>query len=200
MVIFTSWEIGIVDHDPMWLAGFTIFFISVLLRAINETVFYDDGCVFWPIFLAFKVFRVALIPLDPFLSLGRYTATGNWKSIVAVHLQLNRREKKIFSEMSVPQIYYEFISSLFGGGKWIILKMKNDIETDTGRMIIAEELCENIGGVLMSVSVLLGEGGGYLEYASLAIAGVSLLMETGHYIGYLEPKAKNQREYFDDRA
>ena len=57
--------------------------------------------------------------------------------------------------------YANLLSSMTGGGRWIILNLRylssenfNEVNAIFGKTILAEEIFENIGGILMSIAVI----------------------------------------------
>lgn len=111
--------------------------------------------------------------------------------------------------------YANLLSSMTGGGRWIILNLRylssenfNEVNAIFGKTILAEEIFENIGGILMSIAVIqychyyycYDEGNIGFSIFSLLIAGISLFVETGHYIAKAENWGRGapvESEYVD---
>ena len=106
------------------------------------------------------------------------------------------------------QMYFQMVASFVGGGRWIanainhVNRVNNvdrvdhveDNNTTThkydpwlGRAVMVEELCENIGGIIMSFIVIAsGDSNNWIAIFSIIMTAISLLYKTATYIAILD--------------
>ena len=152
--------------------------------------------------VAERAVRLTLCPLDLFLACGYYGANKEFVMLVRDELfLLTKSEKQFFASQPWFMWYYHMWCSLVVGGRWQATVFREwDVQHGTNDVQLARTLCmyalaeevlENIGGVLMAVASLLYNSDQTpsvdrgIAIASLTISGISMLTETGYFIGML---------------
>lgn len=156
--------------------------------------------------------RMAILPLEALLALGIRSATGECQLLFGDGFWFYGPEKDFFHSQNMICQFYNMVTSLGGGGRWLaMVYWKWAVSTrsqpnlrlaeDATKRALLEEGLENIGGLLMSVSVLLQDwpqDGGFtipviLALVSIVFAVLSAIYETGHFWGRISVIKKADR-------
>lgn len=170
-----------------------------------------------------RVAAVALAPLDLACGFGMYSASGEFSlPLFEFVVELNS-VSDFYKEQGLIGKYYHLVSSIAAGGRWkaiVYCKWKAKHLADqeqteitdsfdegfpslllTLLVAVYEEVLENVGGLCMSISVLIGDSkadGGFgrssmIASASIAFSVLSAAYETGYLWGKLGTYDEDQQ-------
>lgn len=165
--------------------------------------FFPVGYILYGFVVVFeKILRVVLAPLDLFLCIGYCIRDeyNNTEFLIRDRLFCFSSEKDFFHDIHWLGRYWHMLACLSGGGRWQAFvhcgwigtntKGGQTFRRDVSRLALIEEILENIGGSLMAISVLLedevDETTFIISILSLALAGISGMIETGAFFSVLD--------------